>query len=124
VAAANGVLVVFSLGVDASKGVALGPAAFKGVNVLSRGLNGAVALIAIGQFVAKAADHNLQPSDGARLVGAVLILGSNAIPVAGPFISFGLGMADATGAFDPFYQSFDTLGVPTIYLNTMLSLPK
>ena len=62
-AAANGVLVVFSLGVDASKGVALGTAAFKGVNVLSRGLNGAVALIAIGQFVAKAADHNLQPSD-------------------------------------------------------------
>lgn len=125
ITAANGVLTVTGLAVDASKeGVQVGTAAFKGVHALSRGVNGAVALIAIGQFAAKAADHNLQPSDGARLAGAALILGSNAIPVAGSFISFGLGMADATGAFDPFYKSFDTPGVPTIYLNTMLSLPK
>jgi len=54
----------------------------------------------------------------------VLITASGAIPYAGPYISFGLGTADAAGAFEEFYQSFDTHGVPTTYLNIMLSLPK
>jgi hypothetical protein len=67
-----------------------------------------------------------KPSDYARLGGATVITGSAfiPIPVAGPVISFGLGTADAAGAFEPFYQSFDTPGVPTNYLNIMLSLPK
>jgi len=42
----------------------------------------------------------------------------------GPYISFGLGTADASGAFEGFYKSFDTPGVPTTFLNIMLSLPK
>jgi len=46
-------------------------------------------------------------SDNARLAGSVIIMTTSFIPFAGPFISLGLGTADAYGAFDKFYNSFD-----------------
>jgi RHS repeat-associated protein len=45
-------------------------------------------------------------ADYARFAGALLITGTAAIPVAGPFISIGLGVADSFGAFNPIYNSF------------------
>ena len=40
-------------------------------------------------------------------VGAGLITASAFIPVVGPFLSIGLGIADSMGAFDGLYNSFD-----------------
>jgi len=47
------------------------------------------------------------PSDYARFSGALVITGSAAIPVVGPFISIGLGIADSFGAFNSIYESFE-----------------
>ncbi len=45
--------------------------------------------------------------DIAKLTGAFIIAGTAFIPVVGPFISIGLGVADSFGAFDSIYNSFD-----------------
>jgi uncharacterized membrane protein len=45
--------------------------------------------------------------DWARLGGAAIITASAFIPVVGPFISIGLGIADSYGAFDGVYGYFD-----------------
>jgi len=50
-------------------------------------------------------NDNRKPSDCVRFTGSVLITVSAAIPYAGPFISFGLGTADAAEAFESFYKS-------------------
>ncbi len=45
-------------------------------------------------------------ADYARFTGALIITGTAAIPIVGPFISIGLGVADSFGAFDGIYNSF------------------
>ena len=46
-------------------------------------------------------------ADYARLTGAGIITATAFIPVVGPFLSIGLGVADSFGVFDPLYNSFD-----------------
>jgi len=45
-------------------------------------------------------------ADYARFTGSLIIIGTSAIPIAGPFISIGLGIADSFGVFDPIYNYF------------------
>jgi len=45
-------------------------------------------------------------ADYARFTGSLIITGTAAIPIAGPFISIGLGTADSFGVFDPVYNYF------------------
>ncbi len=47
-------------------------------------------------------------ADYARLIIAGLIMGANSIPVAGQFISVGLGVLDTYSVLEPIYNSFDT----------------
>ncbi|MDP3927631.1 MAG: RHS repeat-associated core domain-containing protein, partial [Bacteroidota bacterium] len=44
--------------------------------------------------------------DYARFTGSLIITSTAAIPIAGPFISIGLGLADSFGTFDPIYNYF------------------
>lgn len=46
-------------------------------------------------------------SDYARAAGAVIITASGFIPYVGPIFSIGLGLLDANGYFDNFYNSFN-----------------
>ena len=106
---ANGMLAVTGLAVDHTKdAMNAAQAGFKGVKVASKGVIWTTAAVAGGQLAFKIADGNARPSDYARAAGTAGIIGSGFIPVAGPFVSFGLSMADATGAFEGFYNSFDT----------------
>lgn len=52
-------------------------------------------------------DSDRSGADNARLAGSIIIMGTAAIPVLGPFISIGLGVADSFGAFDSIDNSFD-----------------
>gem|GEM_PF-4288792 len=70
---------------------------------VGRGLNVAgVAIAGVNLFTTE----NRNGADYARFGGAVLISATAAIPVAGPLISFSLGVADSYGAFDGLYNSF------------------
>lgn len=52
------------------------------------------------------ANSNQIGADYARLGGAAIITGTAFIPIAGTFISIGLGVLDSYGAFDGIYNSF------------------
>lgn len=66
-------------------------------------MTGASVGIAAYQFY----ESDKSGADYARLTGAGIITASAFIPVVGPFISIGLGVADSFGAFDSVYNSFD-----------------
>ncbi|SFO39945.1 hypothetical protein SAMN05421741_1513 [Paenimyroides ummariense] len=66
-------------------------------------MTGASVGIAAYQFY----ESDKSGADYARLTGAGIITASAFIPVVGPFISIGLGVADSFGAFDSIYNSFD-----------------
>lgn len=68
-----------------------------------RALTGVSAGIAVYTYL----DSDRSGADNARLAGSIIIMGTAAIPVVGPFISIGLGVADSFGAFDSIYNSFD-----------------
>jgi RHS repeat-associated protein len=63
--------------------------------------------ISIGVSIYEFGTSDQSGADYARLTGSFIILGTAAIPVVGPFISVGLGIADSFGAFDGIYNSFD-----------------
>jgi len=79
-----------------NKSVSAFKTAGKGVAVFS-------AAVSLTEFAAS--DHS--GGDVAKLVGAGIITGTAFIPVVGPFISIGLGVADSFGAFDGIYGYFD-----------------
>ena len=70
---------------------------------LGRGMMGAGIAISLYQY----GSSDMSGADTAKLVGSFLITGSAFIPVVGPFISIGLGIADSFGAFDSIYNYFD-----------------
>ena len=70
---------------------------------LGRGISGAGVVISLYQFGAS----DQTGADYAKLAGTALITGTAFIPIVGPFISIGLGVADSFGAFDGIYNSFD-----------------
>jgi RHS repeat-associated protein len=125
IAAVNGVGAVTGLAADAtmqeieSGAVYATKAGARGVKLLGAGAIIAAASIAAIQLGLKINDGTAKNSDYARAVGAGVILGTSAIPAAGPFISFGLGMADAAGAFEGFYNSFDNPAMVVLYLNSV-----
>jgi hypothetical protein len=65
-----------------------------------------MALVGAGISLYQFGSSNQTGADYARLAGAAFITGSAFIPVVGPFISIGLGVADSLGAFDGIYNSF------------------
>lgn len=79
----------------------LGTAKF--VRSAGRALTGVSTGIAVYTYL----DSDRSGADNARLAGSIIIMGTAAIPVVGPFISIGLGVADSFGAFDSIYNSFD-----------------
>lgn len=70
---------------------------------LGRGMTGVGAGLAIVQF----GMSDQSGADIARLTGSFIITGSAFIPIVGPAISIGLGIADSLGAFDGVYGYFD-----------------
>jgi len=84
----------------------------KGVKLLGRGVTGVDLVMSYVQFV----NSDGKPSDYARLSGAVVITSSAAIPTAGPYISFGLGTADAAGAL----MIFINHSISRVYLRCIL----
>lgn len=64
--------------------------------------------------------HRRQPVGQGGRPG--VIFASGFIPYVGPYVSFALGSADAIGAFDGFYKSFDTPGVPEMYLSEAIQI--
>lgn len=66
-------------------------------------MTGASVGIAAYQFY----ESDKSGAEYARLTGAGIITASAFIPVVGPFVSIGLGVADSFGAFDSIYNSFD-----------------
>jgi len=70
---------------------------------LGRGMTGVNAGIAVYDFLGS----DRLGADVARLTGSIILMGTAAIPVVGPFISIGLGIADSFGAFDSIYNQFD-----------------
>ena len=85
----------------------------KGVKLISRGSS----YLSVGLSLATlVTTPKINPSDFARFIGSLAIAGTNVIPYGGPFISFGLGIADAAGKFDSYYASFDE-GVPNVNFN-------
>jgi hypothetical protein len=73
---------------------------------LARNVGRGFAVVGAASSIYDFATSNQTGSDYARLTGAALITGSAFIPVIGPFISIGLGIADSFGAFDGIYNSF------------------
>ena len=124
----SGVASVAGFGVEIAKSEIKSGAVYatqagaKGVKLLGRGVTGLSLAASTAQLIF---NDNRKPSDYARFTGSVLITGSAAIPYAGPYISFGLGTADAAGAFEDFYKSWDIPGMPIVYLNmAMRYLPR
>ena len=72
-------------------------------NKLGKGLYFAGAGLTAYEFIVSDKTNE----DYAKLLGSIVISGTSAIPVVGPFISIGLGMADSFGAFDGIYKSFN-----------------
>ena len=110
--AIGGVTGVTGLAADITKAQIKSGAVFatepgaKGIKLLGKGVTG----LALGaSFAQLYFNDNRQASYYARFTGSVLITASAAIPFAGPYISFGLGIADAAGANESFYKSFDNL---------------
>ena len=63
--------------------------------------------VSVGVALVQFGTSDQSGEDIARLTGAGIILGTAFIPVVGPAISIGLGVADSFGAFDGIYESFD-----------------
>jgi hypothetical protein len=76
----------------------------KGLKSVSSGLVMANLLISMIQLANSGGEY---PSDWAKFGSNLLITGTAFIPVAGPFISFGLSLAESCGAFDDLYLSFN-----------------
>jgi len=72
----------------------------------ARNLGRGMTLVGAGISLYQFGSSNQTGADYARLTGAALITGSAFIPVVGPFISVGLGVADSFGTFDGIYNSF------------------
>ena len=72
----------------------------------ARNVGRGFAVIGAASSIYEFAGSNKTGSDYARLTGAAIITGSAFIPVAGPFISIGLGLLDSSGAFDGVYNYF------------------
>jgi hypothetical protein len=53
------------------------------------------------------ANSDMSGNDYARLTGSLVITGTAFIPLVGPVISIGLGVADSYGAFDDIYNYFE-----------------
>jgi hypothetical protein len=72
-----------------------------------KGAGTTLTVLSAGAAVYQFAASDQSGGDWARLGGAAIITGSAFIPVVGPFISIGLGIADSYGAFDGVYGYFD-----------------
>jgi hypothetical protein len=72
-----------------------------------KGFGNAMTGIAIGASLYEFGSSNQSGADYAKLTGSIIITATAAIPIVGPFISVGLGIADGLGAFDGIYNSFD-----------------
>jgi hypothetical protein len=74
-----------------------------GLKVVGRGVTGLSVATAGYQF----ANSDMSGNDYARLTGSLVITGTAFIPLVGPIISIGLGVADSYGAFDGIYNYFE-----------------
>ena len=63
--------------------------------------------VGVGLSVYQFYSSDRSGNDYARLVGTGIITGTGFIPIVGPFVSVGLGIADSFGAFDSIYNTFD-----------------
>ncbi|MNE51921.1 hypothetical protein D3C80_1465730 [compost metagenome] len=70
---------------------------------IGKGITGVAIVNAFAQYGISEGKN----SDAARLAGSLIITGTAFIPVVGPFISIGLGIADSFGAFDSLYNMAD-----------------
>lgn len=93
------------------------PEGIKGVKLLGRSLTG----VGMGLAMYQLYSGNGDASDYARFGGSLIITGSAAIPIAGKFVSLGLGIADAAGAFEGLYKSFDSPAMQVFYLDVLKS---
>jgi RHS repeat-associated protein len=75
----------------------------KFVSNFGKGIAGVSVAVSLYQF----GSSEQTGADYARLAGAGLITATAFIPVVGPFISVGLGIADSFGAFDGLYNKFN-----------------
>ncbi|HLF33559.1 MAG TPA: RHS repeat-associated core domain-containing protein [Cyclobacteriaceae bacterium] len=118
----SGMVSTFGLGVestiaDVGRGAAYATkSGLAGLKVMSSGLVGANLAISSFQFIF---NENKNPSDYARYITNLAITGTAFIPVAGPFISFGLTLAESTGAFEGFYRTFNDPLMQWIYLESL-----
>jgi RHS repeat-associated protein len=67
--------------------------------------------ISVTQFFSDITPQNL-----VRLQASVVTTAIGFIPVVGPFASFGISIADANGAFDGYYNKFDTWGEAFVHI--------
>ena len=74
-----------------------------GLKLVGRG----VTLVNLGVVGYQFANSDISGNDYARLTGSVIITGTAFIPLVGPLISIGLGVADSYGAFDDIYNYFE-----------------
>ena len=74
-----------------------------GLKVVGRGVTGLSIATAGCQF----ATSDMSGNDYARMTGSLVITGTAFIPIVGPVISIGLGVADSYGAFDNIYNYFE-----------------
>jgi len=74
-----------------------------GLKVVGRGVAGLSVAASGYQFF----NSDMSGNDYARLSGSFIITGTAFIPIVGPVISIGLGVADSYGAFDGIYNYFD-----------------
>ena len=74
-----------------------------GLKVVGRGVTGLSIATAGYQF----ATSDMSGNDYARMTGSLVITGTAFIPIVGPVISIGLGVADSYGAFDIIYNYFE-----------------
>ena len=63
-------------------------------------------ILSVATSITSYANSEQTGADKARLVGSLIITGTAAIPVVGPLLSIGLGIADSFGAFDGIYDYF------------------
>ena len=108
---ANGITSTFGLGTDITLRqiqngtVYATKAGTAGVKILGKSVSGAGVLLT---FVEIAQKDQIKGSDLAHGAASLMFAAVAIVPGVGPVISFGLTTADAVGAFDSFYQAFDT----------------
>jgi len=74
-----------------------------GLKVVGRG----VTVLSIATAGYQFATSDMSGNDYARLTGSFVITGTAFIPIVGPVISIGLGVADSYDAFDNIYNYFE-----------------